>query len=57
VPLYFQHSTSTVNPKASGADTLVMGAFGESRLAALLGLGRTTAKVVTSCPVPLLIQA
>src|SRR5215470_9089035 len=43
--------------KASGADTLVMGAFGESRLAALLGLGRATAKVVTSCPVPLLIQA
>jgi nucleotide-binding universal stress UspA family protein len=43
--------------KASGADTLVMGAFGESRLAALLGLGRATAKVVTSCPVPLLIQS
>lgn len=43
--------------KACGADTLVMGAFGESRLAALLGLGRATAKVVTSCPIPLLIQA
>jgi nucleotide-binding universal stress UspA family protein len=43
--------------KVSGADTLVMGAFGESRLAALLGLGRATAKVVTACPVPLLMQA
>ena len=43
--------------KTSGADILVMGAFGESTLAALLGLGRATTKVVTACPVPLLIQA
>jgi nucleotide-binding universal stress UspA family protein len=38
-----------------GADMLVMGAFGDGRLDRLLGLGGSTEKVVTSCPVALLL--
>jgi nucleotide-binding universal stress UspA family protein len=41
----------------AGADLLVMGAFGESKITAMLGLGRATEKVVMSCRVPLLVQA
>jgi len=37
------------------ADMLVMGAFGDGRLDRLLGLGGSTEKVVTSCPLALLI--
>lgn len=40
---------------AGAADMLVMGAFGDGRLDRLLGLGGSTEKVVTSCPVALLI--
>ena len=40
-----------------GADLLVMGGFGEYQLDALFGLGRTTRKLVTAAPVPLLLQA
>jgi nucleotide-binding universal stress UspA family protein len=40
-----------------GADLLVMGAYGEGKITAMLGLGRATEKVVTSCRVPLLVQA
>jgi nucleotide-binding universal stress UspA family protein len=36
---------------------MVMGAFGESRIEALLGLGRATEKIVTACKIPLLVQA
>lgn len=42
---------------AAGSDFMVMGAFGESRIEALLGLGRATEKVVTACKIPLLVQA
>ncbi len=41
---------------ALAADLLVMGAFGENRVSAIFGLGRTTQKVVGASPVPLLIQ-
>lgn len=39
------------------ADFLVMGAYGEGKITAMLGLGRATEKVVMSCKVPLLVQA
>ena len=39
------------------ADFLVMGAFGQSRLDAILGLGRTTLKLITASPIPLLLQS
>lgn len=38
------------------ADLVVMGAYGENRLNAIFGLGRTTQKVVTGCPIPLFVQ-
>ncbi len=38
------------------ADLLVMGAYGENRLSALLGLGRTTQKIVSASPIPALLQ-
>jgi nucleotide-binding universal stress UspA family protein len=41
----------------AGSDFMVMGAFGESRIEALLGLGRATEKVVTASKIPLLVQA
>jgi len=34
-----------------------MGAYGEGKITAMLGLGRATEKVVMSCKVPLLVQA
>ena len=37
------------------ADLLVMGAYGHGPLSNFLGLGGATAKVITSCPVPLLL--
>ena len=37
------------------ADLLVMGAFGHGELSNFLGLGGATAKVIASCPVPLLL--
>lgn len=42
---------------SSGADLLVMGAYGENRLSAVFGLGRATRKVVTAIPIPLLTQS
>lgn len=41
--------------RTSGADLLVMGAYGGGQLASFLGLGGATAKVISSCPVPLLL--
>jgi nucleotide-binding universal stress UspA family protein len=41
----------------AGSDVLVMGAFGESQISALLGLGRATEKIVTACKIPVLVQA
>ena len=38
------------------ADFLVMGAFGENMLSSLMGLGRTTQKVVTATKIPTLIH-
>lgn len=38
-----------------GADLLVMGAYGHGGLSNFLGLGGATAKVISSCPVPLLL--
>lgn len=38
------------------ADFLVMGAFGESMLSSLMGLGRTTQKIVTATKIPTLIH-
>ena len=38
-----------------GADLLVMGAYGHGELSNFLGLGGATAKVVASCPIPLLL--
>jgi nucleotide-binding universal stress UspA family protein len=43
--------------RAIGADLLVMGAFGERQVDALFGLGRTTRKLVTAAPVPLLLHS
>ncbi|HEX4568799.1 MAG TPA: universal stress protein [Dongiaceae bacterium] len=43
--------------KEADADLLVMGAYGEGKITAMLGLGRATEKVVMSCKVPLLVQA
>lgn len=39
-----------------GADLLVMGAYGEKRLTALIGLGRATRKVVSATTIPALLQ-
>ncbi|MBV8411528.1 MAG: universal stress protein, partial [Alphaproteobacteria bacterium] len=41
--------------KDRGADLLVMGAYGHGQLSNFLGLGGATAKVISSCPVPLLL--
>jgi nucleotide-binding universal stress UspA family protein len=38
-----------------GADLLVMGAYGHGGLSHFLGLGGATAKVISSCPIPLLL--
>jgi nucleotide-binding universal stress UspA family protein len=38
------------------ADLLVMGAFGENMMSSLLGLGRTTQKIVTATRIPTLIH-
>ncbi len=40
----------------AGADLLVMGAYGEKRLTALIGLGRATRKVVSATTIPALLQ-
>ncbi|MDX1422415.1 MAG: hypothetical protein R3322_04695 [Kiloniellales bacterium] len=40
----------------AGADLLVMGAYGENRLTALIGLGRATRKVVSATQIPALLQ-
>ena len=37
------------------ADLLVMGAYGRGQMLSFLGLGGATAKVISSCPVPLLM--
>ena len=37
------------------ADLLVMGAYGHGQLSNFLGLGGATAKVISSCPMPLLL--
>ncbi len=42
--------------KVIGADLLVMGAYGSS-MGTLLGFGRTTEKIVTSAPLPVLLSA
>lgn len=41
--------------KDKGADLLVMGAYGHGGLSNFLGLGGATAKVIASCPIPLLL--
>ena len=41
--------------KEKGADMLVMGAYGHGGMTSFLGLGGATAKVIASCPVPLLL--
>jgi nucleotide-binding universal stress UspA family protein len=41
--------------KEKKADLLVMGAYGHGGLTNFLGLGGATAKVISSCPVPLLL--
>jgi nucleotide-binding universal stress UspA family protein len=41
--------------KASQADLLVMGAYGGGQLRSFLGVGGATAKVLSSCPIPLLV--
>ena len=38
------------------ADLIIMGAFGDNHFDALLGLGRTTRKLATASPMPLLLQ-
>jgi nucleotide-binding universal stress UspA family protein len=38
-----------------GADLLVMGAYGHGQMSSFLGLGGATAKVISSCPMPLLL--
>jgi len=41
--------------KDTKADLLVMGGYGHGQLTNFLGLGGATAKVIASCPVPLLL--
>jgi nucleotide-binding universal stress UspA family protein len=41
--------------KDKGADLLVMGAYGHGELSNFLGLGGATAKVISACPIPLLL--
>ena len=41
--------------KDKDADLLVMGAYGHGELSNFLGLGGATAKVIASCPIPLLL--
>ena len=41
---------------ALGADLLVMGAFGENKVTALMGLGRATRKIVSDTKIPVLVQ-
>lgn len=41
--------------KEAKADLLVMGGYGHGQLTNFLGLGGATAKVIASCPVPLLL--
>jgi nucleotide-binding universal stress UspA family protein len=41
--------------KDKRADLLVMGAYGHGELSNFLGLGGATAKVIASCPIPLLL--
>ena len=41
--------------REDGADLLVMGAYGHGELSNFLGLGGATAKVISSCPIPLLL--
>jgi nucleotide-binding universal stress UspA family protein len=41
--------------KVKGAGLLVMGAYGHGGLSNFLGLGGATAKVIASCPMPLLL--
>jgi nucleotide-binding universal stress UspA family protein len=38
------------------ADLMVMGAYGENRLSALMGLGRATQKIVSATAIPALVQ-
>jgi nucleotide-binding universal stress UspA family protein len=38
-----------------GANLLVMGAYGDGRLKNFLGLGGATSKVISSCPIPVLM--
>ncbi len=38
------------------ADLLVMGAYGENRLSTLVGLGRSTQKIVSATSIPVLLQ-
>ena len=42
--------------RSIGADMLVMGAYGENRLISIFGLGRTTQKIVSGSPVPVMVQ-
>lgn len=41
--------------RENGADLVVMGAYGHGGLTNFLGLGGATAKVISACPVPLLL--
>jgi nucleotide-binding universal stress UspA family protein len=41
--------------KDKGSDLLVMGAYGHGELSNFLGLGGATAKVISACPIPLLL--
>ena len=43
--------------RAVSADLLIVGGFGENQIDALFGLGRTTRKLVTATPVPLMLQS
>ena len=37
------------------SDLLVMGAYGGGQLRSFLGLGGATGKVISSCPIPLVV--
>ena len=43
--------------RSLSADMLVMGAFGYNGIERIFGLGRTTRKLVTATPIPLLLQS
>ena len=56
-PANFDAEETLETLKGYNADLMVMGAFGYNGLQRILDLGRTTQKMVTAAPIPLLVQS